>query len=361
MNRAIVGRILSRRRALAAGGTGIAAALGAASLGGVAAASRSTAAPLPQKGDLTSEVVGLFNRVPGRKGLKFWAPAATGLPEWSATLNPSSQLFVASAFKAYVLAAYLRQVEAALDPAGAVPIGQQLEAHLAEEWPLDESVFSLDSVVFNPPHLTGKVQALTALEAMISRSDNTGADMTLANAGADRVREFIASIGLRDTRIPTSTRQFAGYIFGLPDWQATTWAQLEANTNYPPRPIINDQITMASTADDFVSFYSRALQGEFFRYPETLAQFRAILMLADAIPQSVPLGVSAFLKGGEIGYQGNNALTVAGGLYIPNRWVYFSMLHNWTDAEAGPAAEVLQQNVTTVSEIFRLVRDRLGG
>jgi beta-lactamase class A len=360
MDRAVVDRVLSRRRALATGGTGIAAALGAASFGRAAAAGQATSAALPQEADLAREVVAEFNRLPGRKGLKFWAPADAAFAEWSATINPSSQLFVASAFKAYVLAGYLRQAEAALNPGGAVPLRQQLAAHLAEEWALDESVFSLDSAVFNPPNLTGKVQALTALEAMISRSDNTGTDMTLAHAGADLVREFIGSIGLRDTRIPTSTRQFIGYIFGLPNWQATTWAQLEADDTYPSRPIINDQITMVSTPDDFVSFYSRALQGEFFRYPETLAQFRAILSLADAIARSMPLGVSAFLKGGSINFNGDNALSVAGGMYIPKRWVYYSMIINWTDAEAAQAAEVQQQYIGAVNTIFTLVRDRLG-
>ena len=360
MDRAILDHALSRRRALCAGATGIAAALGPTGFGRTAAAGRAPPAALPQEADLAREIVAVFNRLPGRKGLKFWAPADAGLAEWSATLNSSSQLFVASAFKAYVLAEYLRQVEAGLDPRGAVPLHQQLAAHLAEEWALDASVFSLDSAVFNPPNLTGKVQALTALEAMISRSDNTGTDMTLARAGADRVREFITSIGLRDTHIPTSTRQFIGYIFGLPNWQATTWAQLQADDTYPPRPIINDQITMVSTPDDFVSFYSRALQGEFFRYPETLAQFRAILSLADAIAQSIPLGVSAFLKGGAIGFHGDNALSVAGGMYIPGRWVFFSMIINWSDAEAGASADVSQGYISAANTIFTLVRDRLG-
>src|SRR3954451_13869296 len=208
MDRAIVGRILSRRRALAAGGTGIAAALGAASFGRAAAAAQATPAALPQEADLAREIIAVFDRLPGRKALKFWAPADAGLAEWSATLNPGSQVFIGSSFKDFVLAEYLRQVEATLDPGSTIPLSQQLNTHLAEEWVLDASVFSLASPVFNPPNLTGKVQALTALEAMISRSDNTGADMTLAHAGADRVRAFITSIGLRDTRIPTSTRQF---------------------------------------------------------------------------------------------------------------------------------------------------------
>lgn len=360
MHRATDKHTLSRRRALGAGATGIAAALGAAGFGRTTAAAQATPTAPPQAADLAREVVAVFDRLPGRKGLKFLAPADAGRAEWSAALNPSDQFFVASAFKAYVLAEYLRQVEAALDPGGAVPLGQQLTTHLAEQWELDTSVFSLDSAVFNPPNLTGKVQALTALEAMISRSDNTGTDMTLAHAGADRVREFISAIGLRNTRIPTSTRQFIGYITGEPNWQATTWAQLEADSHYPPRPIINDQITMASTPDDFVSFYSRALQGEFFRYPETLAQFRAILSLADAIALAVPLGISAFLKGGAIAFESDHALSVAGGMYFPKRWAYFSMIINWTDAEANQAAQVQQQYIAAVNTIFTLVRDRLG-
>jgi hypothetical protein len=56
MNRAIVDHVLSRRRALAAGGTGIAAALGAASFGR-AAAGQATPAALPQEADLAREIV----------------------------------------------------------------------------------------------------------------------------------------------------------------------------------------------------------------------------------------------------------------------------------------------------------------
>lgn len=357
MHRAFDDRLMSRRRAL---GAGVAAALGAASYGQVAAAERPAPAAPAQQAELAGEITAAFDRLPGRKGLKLWAPADAGQAEWSATINPSGQFFVASAFKAYVLAEYLRQVEATLDPASATPLGRQLGARLKEEWPLDASVWSLDSAVFNPPNLSGKVQALTALEAMISRSDNTGTDMTLAHAGADRVRAFISSIGLRDTRIPDSTRQFIGYIFGLPDWQATTWAQVTADTTYPPRPIVNDQITMVSTPDDFVSFYSRALQGEFFRHPETLAQFRAILTLADAIALAMPLGVSAFLKGGSINYNGDNALSVGGGMYFPKRWVYYSLIINWTDAEASDGGAVQAQYAAAARTIFTLVRDRLG-
>jgi beta-lactamase class A len=183
--------------------------------------------------------------------------------------------------------------------------------------------------------------------------------MALAHVGADRVRAFIASIGLRNTLIPTSLRQFVGYTAGLPDWQATTWAQIVADAPYPPRPAMNDECTLVSSPDDFVAFYPRALQGEFFRYPETLAAFRRILTLADAIA-AMPLGVNAFLKGGSIDVNDYYALSIAGGMYLPQRWVYYTVITNWTSAEGGSIAEVEPLLIDTARTIFTLVRDRLG-
>ena len=153
----------------------------------------------------------------------------------------------------------------------------QLVEQLQEELVLDESVFTLGSPIFNPPNLTGKVTARTALQAMILESDDTAADMALQRVGPERVRGLIASLGLGQTRIPDSTRQFIGYVFGDPDWRNLTWAKLLPlvnDTPYPPRFALNDEITMASSADDLVSFYARALPGEIFRYHETLVAFR---------------------------------------------------------------------------------------
>ena len=44
------------------------------------------------------------------------------------------------------------------------------------------------------------------MEAMVVHSDNTATDMVLKETGADAVRRFIASIGLKKTMIPDSTR-----------------------------------------------------------------------------------------------------------------------------------------------------------
>jgi beta-lactamase class A len=297
---------------------------------------------------LAEKIVAAFDRLPGKKALKLWAPAGSGVVEWSATLHQDVPLFCGSAFKVYVLAEFLRQVESG---------GAALEEQLV----LDEDVYSPGAPVFNPPYLSGKVSARTVLEAMISHSDNTATDMALKRAGADRVRQFIASIGLHRTRIPTSTRQFFGYIVGDPDWRTITWSKLmEVLQKDPskPNPIINDVETMVGSPHDFASFYSRALQGQFFQQQATLETFRAILSLADAIALSMPLGVNAFMKGGSIDFAAEHALCLAGGMWVPKRWVSFGMMINWTNGS--PIAEVQQSFRETANKIFTWVRDGLG-
>jgi hypothetical protein len=254
---------LSRRGALLAGGLGVAASLGGASMRSVSAQEATPTATIgeePAEDGLAAEVIELFDALPGTKGLKFWAPPDAGRPEWSATVDADRQLVIASAFKAFVLAEYLRQAEDTLDPTAAAPLAAQLGEQLQEELPLDESVFTLGSPIFNPPNLTGKVTARTTLQAMILESDDTAADMMLKRIDAERVRGLISDLGLRQTRIPDSTRQYIGYVFGDPDWRTLTWARLlplVQNTPYPPRFALNDEITMASTAGELVSFYAR--------------------------------------------------------------------------------------------------------
>jgi hypothetical protein len=143
---------------------------------------------------------------------------------------------------------------------------------------------------------------------------------------------------------------------GLPDWQQTTWAQLEADQFPDPRPILNDTITMASSPADLVSFYSRTLTGEMFQRETTLATYRTILSWSDAVPQAIPLGANGFGKGGQVSASGSNALSFAGGMYVPNRWIYFAMLLNWSDAE-GNIADVEMAYFNAVRHVFTLVRD----
>ena len=357
---------LSRRRALRAGGLGVAGSFGGVALRSVSAQDATpttTIAETTAQDGLSVEVIELFRSLPGTKGVKFWAPPDAGRPAWSATLEADRELVIASAFKPFVLTEYLRQAEETVDSTASEPIAAQLEEGMQEELALDESVFTLGSPIMNPPDLTGKVTVRTALQAMILESDDTAADMLLKRVGPERVRGLIADLGLRQTRIPDSTRQYIGYVFGDPDWRTLTWARLlplVENTPYPPRFALNDEITMASTADELVDFYSRALPGELFGYPETLSVFREMLSLKDEIAQILPLGVNAFLKGGSLDAFSDHVLSAAGGVYAAQRWVYFAVILNWTDDEAGTVASVGPTFVSVAHAAFTAIRDRLG-
>ncbi len=347
--------VISRRAALGVASAGLAAAVGGRLTPTVEAEEATPTTAVGTDG-LSVEILQAFRDVPGTLGLKLWAPENAGRPAWSVEHNPDEKLFIASAFKSFVLAAALRQIEEAVDPSSSSPPQAQMAAGLQQMLPLNESVFSLDSSVFNPPHLSGDVSLRTALEAMISHSDNTGADIVLKHIGADNVQAFVDGIGLTQTQIPLSTRAFIGYIMGLPDWQNTTWAQLEAGQFPDPRPIMNDTISMASSAADLVAFYSRALTGELFQRASSLATFRAILASSDAIPQVIPLGGNGFGKGGQVAANATYGITIAGGVYVPQRWIYFAILQNWTEAD-GPAAEVMSAYVKAVQGTFGLLQD----
>jgi beta-lactamase class A len=280
---------------------------------------------------LGTEILSLFDGLPGRTGIKIWAPDGTKSGQQLLIAhNAHAQMFVGSAIKTFVLAEALIQVDS--------PdiISTLQNTQLA----LDASVWSLDSQTFNPPNLSGIVSERTAIEAMIIHSDNTGTDMMLAHTGPDNVRNFISQAGLRATAIPDSTRVFFGYLLGAPDYKTFTWAETVAATDDPiVNPPLNDVVTLASSANDFVSFYSRALQGKFFKHPETLNEFRRILTLGDAIYLvPFPLGASAFCKGGSIDVPGFHCLSVPGGMFVDDRWVFFAFTINWdAPAETDPA------------------------
>lgn len=320
-------------------------------MAGMAATSAFANAPPQIKGSanttrLAQEIVHLYRQLPGKTALKIWAPPRHGRPAFLAAAEPDTVLFCGSAFKAYVLAEFLRQMESG-------------ETRLDELLDVNDSVWSLSSMVLTPPPdggVTGKITARTALDAMIAKSDNTATDMLLARVGADRVRQFLAEQSLTHSRIPDSTRQFFGYVIGSPEWRNLTWKQLqdlEQHSTFPQRPLINDVQTMAASPDDFVSFYARALQGEFFQSSDTLSLFRSILALSESIPRVMPLGVNAFMKGGSIKLPPDYALCLAGGLYIPGYgWVYFGMMLNWTDADAPNASDVINNFANTARQIF---------
>src|SRR5262249_37193163 len=148
--------------------------------------------------------------------------------------------------------------------------------------------------------------------------------------GPDNVRAFLAGAGLNQSAIPDSTRIFLGYLLGAANYKTFTWQDVQASANLPiVNSPLNDVETLASSADDLVSFYARSIQGEFFKNPETLQQYRTVLRSGDVITFIIPLGATAFAKGGSIDVPKFHALCAAGAMSFNGRWVYFATIINW--------------------------------
>lgn len=226
---------------------------------------------------------------------------------------------------------------------------------------LDANVWSNGSPIFNPPKLSGVVSERTALEAMIMRSDNTATDMIFKLVGVDNIRGLIASAGLRHTSVPDSTRAFAAYLFGARNYKTITWEKLSelANEGRLAHPFLNDVQTLASTAEDFVTYYSQALQGHFFQRGETLQEFRRILTLCDFIYLiPLPLGISAYAKSGNADIPGFHARSFAGGMCVADRWAYFAFMLNWYAPDAADS-DTVQKFFAAINEALARVKQLL--
>jgi beta-lactamase class A len=296
------------------------------------------------------QLVALFAQLPGDTTFKIVAPGPKGKKPFIAQLDSDRVLFVASAIKTFALCEALRQVDSP-------DVDELLEQR---ELALDSTIWSPGSPTFNPPDVTGVVSERTAMEAMITRSDNTATDMIFKVAGVDNIRNFIASAGLLSTRIPDSTRAFTAYLFGESDYDHVTWDQIEELIKGKVvQPFLNDVQTLASSADDLVSYYSRALEGEFFQHGETLSEFRRVLTLCDFIYLvPLPTGVSAYAKSGNADAAGFHARSIAGGLFFGDQWVYFAFVINWYAASVDDP-ETVQQFFDAINESLTLVKSAL--
>lgn len=239
--------------------------------------------------------------------------------------SASRQLFVASAIKTFILCQYLRDVDA----------GGRLE----EQLPVNDSVRTDGSPVF--ARLTGETAARSILEAMIAHSDNTATDIALLRVGPDRVRALIAEQKLTATLIPDSTRRFFSYNVGAPLGVDIGWAGVQQVLNSqralgPPRQPLNDQVTLASSADDLVTYYERALAGSLFTQRSTLSEFKRILLSNTFFPDDTV----GYGKGGSGNWFGNSmvvgdfhALSYAGQMVVDATPVTFCFIANWSSED----------------------------
>ncbi|TDH62993.1 serine hydrolase [Dankookia rubra] len=262
--------------------------------------------------------------------------------------RPNQQLFIASAYKTFVLGQYLRDVEAGrLDP----------EAQLA----VDDDLRSPGSPVLL--NLTGTTTARSVLEAMITHSDNTATDIATRQVGADRVRALIAEAGLRRVQIPDSTRIFASYLLGAPIGVDVGWAGLQHADQFPPegyRAPLNGVQSLAGSAGDLASWYDQALRGAIFRRPGTLREFKRIQAMAVQIARVAPPDIPVHAKGGEVAdFLGFCAKSFAGQMVVGGRTpVSFAFLLNWDSAEGG-FAEVQEAYFDAIRDILAALAETL--
>ncbi len=211
---------------------------------------------------------------------------------WTAGHDPAAVLFMGSAVKTFILAQYLREVEA----------GRLSES---DQRPIDDAVRSVSSPVFL--NLTGTTPARSVLEAMIAHSDNTATDVAMAAVGPDNVRALIKESGLTATRIPHSTRRLFSYLAAAPAGTDLSWQEMQrlatAEPAGPTRSPINDTETMVSSAEEMVRWYKTALQPGFFAKPETFVEFKRIQAMADSLAFVVPPDTAAYGKGGSIDWK----------------------------------------------------------
>lgn len=262
-----------------------------------------------------------FALLPGEKSLLVEAADPGGA--WRLALQPDLPLFVGSAFKTFVLAAWLQDVEAG-------------RRSLEEQVSIDDGIRSPVSPVLE--HLSGTTEARAVLEAMIAHSDNTATDAAMRILGAGRVRELVRAAGLSATRIPDSTRRMFSALAGAPPGTDLGWEGIQQAIRQPVgpvRPPVNELETSVSTATELVGWYRRALAGEFFRTPEMLTEFRRVQAMADAIPLIVPPGIAAYAKGGSIFWQDSNAVAVAGQMVVNAHPVGFCFSFNWKGEQSG--------------------------
>jgi hypothetical protein len=172
-------------------------------------------------------------------------------PMWTIGEVPDQQLYTASAFKAFVLAECLRQVE----------LGQ---VSLAEELRITDDVKSFarddDEKAFANKPDDWRESVESTLEAMIGWSDNTATDMILRRIKPVRVREFIGVHRFQDVIIPDSLRRHFLRVYGKDPDGFYTYEELRNMRDHAPLKTSPFEVSerMAAPTSAFVQLYHHA-------------------------------------------------------------------------------------------------------
>jgi len=260
-------------------------------------------------------------------------------------------MFIGSAIKTFILTRYLQEVERGTHT-------------LDERFAVDDRVRSLSSPVLEL--VDGRLPARSVLEAMIAHSDNTATDIAFKAVGAETVRAFLREHRYASVLVPDSTRVMFSYLAGAPDGVDKGWKGMqqimEDRFFGKPRHAINPVQSMMATANDLVTYYGRALRGDYFTKPATLTEFHRIQAMANALALTVPPGVAAYGKGGSVDWQGFHAVCLPGQMVLGRAGiaplpVTFCFTYNWDGPDEGvPAAMAAYAGSVTaiLAEITRL-------
>ncbi len=286
-----------------------------------------------------------FTALPGTKS--YLVQAGQGGSVGRIAHQPDLMMLIVSAYKTFVLGQYLRDVEAGL-------LSED------EQLPVNDNVRDLGSPVFS--NLAGTTTARSVLEAMMAHSDNTATNAATLRVGAERVRRLIAQAGLRSTLIPDSTRIFSSYIFGAPLGVDLGWPEILRaieNAKGLSHPLLNEQQTLASSAQDLVSWYEQVLSGALFAKQATLTEFKRIQSMSVQIGRAVPTNTLAYAKGGEAPEVfGFSAKCFAGQMIEGRTPVTFSFIVNW-EGLPGQFPEIEAEFFAAIKNILRIVKQSL--
>jgi beta-lactamase class A len=134
------------------------------------------------------------------------------------------------------------------------------------------------------------------------------------------------------------------------------------NSNGIVQPPLNDVITLAGSARDFVSWYEQALQDTVFFKPETLRAFKRFQSESIQIPLTIPADTPAYAKGGEFpALRGStlNAESFAGQMIVNNSEgtvpVTFGFVVNW-DGPASGFDAVQAEFFAAIQDILEVIK-----
>lgn len=277
---------------------------------------------------LTEELRNALSRFTGLPGTPVYSMDIEPGPElsaWRMDYFADSKVMIGSAFKTFIVAACLQEIET-----GRLSYGQLVE--------INDDIRVNDSPVFI--NLAGSVQLRSLLDAITAYSDNMAADAVMKQVGAERVRAFLSAAGLSSTRIPDSVRIVESYLAGAPLGVDIGWDGIKALLQgvFPgaPRPAINDEVSIISTTKDLVAFYKGALRGDFFSRSSSIIEFKRLHAGGDVTFPPFPETL-IYAKEGEASWLGFHVKCYAGQMILcGGTKVTFAFALNWQ----GPDADV---------------------